>query len=161
MKLYDMANDLQVLREGGIIINEETGEILYDGTNIDKLEASMAEKVEGVLYYADKRDNTAEVLRKEAKRLTDWAKTLENESARLKAYALDQVKKVGKIETEHYRVGTRKSKAVEILDAEKIPLEYLTPQPPKIDKRAIKEALESGKKVRGAAIVINENLSVR
>lgn len=52
--------------------------------------------------------------------------------------------------------------AVDIMDETKLPIDFLVPQPPKPDKRAILEALNGGRDVPGAVLCIpRPSLSVR
>jgi hypothetical protein len=56
-------------------------------------------------------------------------------------------------------VGT--SKQTNILDESLVPAEFKIPQPDKIDKKAIKDAIENGQAIEGAEIVINESVRIR
>jgi hypothetical protein len=55
----------------------------------------------------------------------------------------------------------RKSEAVEVTDETMIPETYLEPQPSKIDKLKIKDALKKGVAVPGAELVQRKNLQIK
>ena len=61
-----------------------------------------------------------------------------------------------------FTLSLRKSKAVEIVDADSIPVEYRTIETTEtINKTEIKKAIESGVEVAGATIKENQNLQIK
>ncbi len=75
---------------------------------------------------------------------------------------LEAVTKFGDIDTDIFKITTRKSESVEILDSEKLTSEFLTTKLSVTpDKAAIKVAIKKGIEVPGAALVQNSNLSIR
>lgn len=91
------------------------------------------------------------------------AKRAENGIKRLKSGILNYLTATHKTKTTAglFKVSTRESKAVDIIDAGKIPADYLIEQPPKIDKAGIKKAINGGATVDGAAIKTNINLQIK
>lgn len=61
-----------------------------------------------------------------------------------------------------FDLSIRKSEAVNIIDASKLPPEYVvTKTSTAPDKEAIKAAIKDGKKVAGAEIITNKNLQIK
>lgn len=80
---------------------------------------------------------------------------------RLKGSLLTYVKLNGVFETKFNKFGTRKSTTVIITDSEVIPHKFRTKKVTVTpDKTAIKEALKSGKKVKGAELQENQLLKI-
>jgi hypothetical protein len=81
---------------------------------------------------------------------------------RLKDTLLDAVELHGPIETEIFKIGTRKSESVEILSEGDLPMHYYNSKLVKtVDKVKIKEALKRGELVPGAELKQNNNLSIK
>ena len=49
--LYEINNDYVNVIENGFSIDEETGEILFDKTNLDELEIEFKEKADNIACY--------------------------------------------------------------------------------------------------------------
>lgn len=107
----------------------------------------------------------AEALKAESKRLADIAarKLKAVEKLKLGVQNAMQIAQTAKVETGIGTWSVRKNppKCV-ILDAEKIPVEYLIPQPPKVDAKAIIAAYkDTGELIDGTEIVRGESVSFR
>lgn len=107
---------------------------------------------------ADQKDFKAE-----ADFFTAKAKRAENGIKRLKSGILNYMQRTNKSKAEAglFKISTRESKAVNIYDEAQIPAQFLIPQPPKIDKTAIKKAINGGEEVTGATIQTNTNLQIK
>jgi hypothetical protein len=160
--LYEISSTLQTVIENGIVFDEETGEVFFDAEDTDALSIRLADKLEGLQVVSSSKRERAKYFKEEAKRLNEAAKLLEKSADSLDAYALKCVEPLGKIQTDHYTISTRKCDSIEILDATLLPSEYvrekITTSP---DKTKIKEAIKNGKSVPGAAVVKNVHLSIR
>ena len=90
-------------------------------------------------------------------------KRAENGIKRLKGGILNYMALTGKkkVEAGLFKISTRESKAVNIVDEDLIPKEYKVEQLPKIDKVGIRKALLSGIDVEGAEIQINTSVQVK
>lgn len=107
----------------------------------------------------------AEALKAESKRLADIAarKLKAIEKLKMGVQNAMQIAQTAKIETGIGTWSVRKNppKCV-ILDAGKIPAEYLIPQPPKVDAKAIIAAYkDTGELIDGTEIVRGESVSFR
>ena len=47
MKLYELAQMMDMVINGGLVFDEETGEVLFDSSNLDELEAALDAKTRG------------------------------------------------------------------------------------------------------------------
>ncbi len=160
--LYDISADTLNVIEGGIVFDEETGEVLFDSENVDALVMSLAEKLEAVQVVSSEKRARAAYLDGEAKRMSAMAKALKKSAESLDAYAVKCVEPLGKVETDHYVIGTRKSEAVQVLDETAVPTRFMRAKTTySVDKAAVKRAIKEGEAVPGCALVKNVNLSVK
>lgn len=139
-------------------------EEIDEQTFADTLEGIGAEeKLESYCKIVKQLDEDADMYANEIRRLTERKRTAENSVERMKAAMLDYLKATG---TDKAKAGTftasiSTSKAVNIIDAAKIPEKFLKPQEPKIDRIAIKEAINAGETVEGAEILTKEGVRIR
>lgn len=141
-------------------IDFETGEII-DPERLEALQMERGRKIENVALWVKnlKADLTAYKAEKEAfaereRQAKDKIESLSKWLTR----ALDGQK----FSTSKVAVSFRKSEAVEIVDETKIPKKFIRKKIETApDKTAIKEAIKNGLKVRGAALVENQNISIK
>jgi hypothetical protein len=117
-------------------------------------------KCEGYVSVIRQLKSKSQLIKDEAKRLLDAARTYDKSVERLEDNLLSSIVQLGNIKTNFVSISTRRNKSVEIADDIEIPLQY---QRVKIEanKTAIKEALESGIDVPGATIVEKFSLLIR
>lgn len=162
--LYKISSDLLTVIEGGIVYDEETGEIYFDETSINDLVCSMAKKVEAVGLYAEGRRALAKARRDAAKKMMESARLLEAEADRLDSYALKCVKTVGGVvESDIATIKVRKCPpSVEVIDEASVPEAYWTEKVTRsVNKSLVKKAISGGGTVAGCALVSNEKLEVK
>lgn len=142
--------------------DEERDELLaqMEMTGVD-----LAEKCENYAKAMLNLSAEAEALKAESKRLADIAarKLKAVEKLKMGVQNAMQIAQTAKVETGIGTWSVRKNppKCV-ILDAEKIPVEYLIPQPPKVDAKAIIAAYkDTGELIDGTEIVRGESVSFR
>lgn len=136
--------------------------------------ADTLEGIDGALE--DKADNYAKVIRQmkvdadgldsEIKRLQARKKAIEGNSERMKSNLEEAMLATGKtkFKTELFSFGIQKNPPSVMVDEEhpeRIPLEYLIPQDPKIDKRRIMEELKAGAELSWARLEQSESLRIR
>ena len=123
-------------------------------------EAERMTKGEGYVYVMKQLRSKADLLRAEAKRLTEIARQYESSADKLGDRLLQSVIAHGQIKTAFVTISTRKSKSVSITDESLLEADFwrIKAEP---NKTAIKEALESGQEVAGALIVENYSLNIR
>lgn len=156
--LYEMTAQAQELYE--LLQNEVIDEQVF----LDTLEAiGTEEKIEGYCHVIKELQGDLDKFKTESDRLAARMKTTKNGIDRMKESLLTFLRASGqdKVKAGTFSVSVGTSKATNILDESLIPAEYKTPQPDKIDKTAIKKAIESGLDVTGAEIIINESVRIR
>lgn len=141
-------------------IDEETGEILnYD--ELDNLKMERNQKIENIGLYYKSVSAEAEMVKAEAKNLTERYKRLENKAESLKKY-LAYALQGEKFSTPRLAVSYRKSESVEIgqdFVYDKEWCEVSTTYKP--DKKKLKDAIKSGKEIAGVKLIEKQNISVK
>lgn len=139
-------------------------EMIDEQTFNDTLEAiGTGEKVEGYCQVIKELQGDFDKFKAESDRLAARMKTTTNAINRMKDSLLTFLKVSGqnKVKAGTFTVSIGTSTQTNILDEKLIPTEFKTPQPDKIDKTAIKKAIESGLNVTGAVVVTNESVRIR
>ena len=142
-------------------IEENGGELTPElEEQITITEHDRESKCEGYVSVIRQLKSKSQLIKDEAKRLLDAARTYDKSVERLEDNLLSSIVQLGNIKTNFVSISTRRNKSVEIADDVEIPLQY---QRVKIEanKTAIKEALESGIDVPGATIVEKYSLLIR
>lgn len=165
-RLETLINDAFDTEDGVIYENEE--EL---AKKIDEIGLELDTKIENIGCYIKNLEYEIDALKKEEDNIYKRRKVAENKIEGLKRYLngfLTSVmpneddRRKWKFKTPRVVLGYRKSTTVEVSDIEALSDEFLnlkietTP-----NKKAIKEALTKGKKVEGAYLKENINLSVR
>jgi len=128
------------------------------------LDRLLPEKVEGYCRIVRNLEAAEEALKVEAERLTLRKRALANRAAGLKERLRLALVAVGreKIDAGTFTVGRQASPpAVAIAEGVALPDEFLIPQAPTVDKRALLAALKEGRKVDGCEITRGESLRIR
>ena len=145
------------------LIDPDTGEI-GDYGMFCELQMAKESKIENLALLIKNSRAEADAIKAEKDNLADREKSLRNKIERLRNY-LSEILQGEKFSSPKVAISYRKSTAVEIADeAEFIsrgPKEYLIPQPPKIDKKAISESLKAGKEIPGASLVERNNIQIK
>ena len=161
MTLYEIDERLaNILDFDGDLVDAETGEMVST-EDLEALEIARADKIEGWGLWLKNRAAELEAIKAEAKKLTERAAALsskiEGSKQRYQLYLAGE-----KISTPRLSVSYRKSQAVEILDEDSIPTNFMrkkvTFEP---DKTAIKDAIKKGEEIPGAALVDRQSMIIR
>lgn len=171
--LYAIDDRLVTLFEEGFDI--ETGEIYENQEELDKaidaISFDLDTKIENIGCFIKNLESDVEALKKEEDNLKARRKSAENKIESLKkylngylqaVYPNDDDRRKWKFKSPKVVLGYRKSTTVEIPNIDALDKEFLkvkTEVAP--DKTAIKDAIKSGKDVKGAYLKDNINLSVR
>lgn len=162
--LYELSSDLERVIDGGMIVDMDTGEVLFDEENLDKLKVTVAEKFLACKMFAEGQRAKAKSLKDLAKAMTESAKAMEKKAERMDAYMLERAKaNGGEISTDSITVKVRKCpQSVEVVNEGTIPERFWREKVVRtLDKEAVKEALKAGERVPGAALVRNEKVSIK
>lgn len=161
MSLYTLTGNLLSVIEGGMVVDMDSGEILFDADNLEELEGEYLDKLEACGIYCKNEQADIDALKAEETALAKRRKIKENKVKRLKEYMLQSMDatQTDKLDTSKVYISKRKSQRVIIDDNNKIPASYfvITARP---DKTAIKKALKDGD-VEGAHIEEFENLTLK
>lgn len=142
-------------------LDPETGEVT-DQAGLDDLIVSITDDQEDfrqkacdIAAYIQELKALASGMAEAAKSINARRAAIERKTERLADYLLFQMQKAGskKIEGTQVRVSVaKKPDSVNIVNEADIPEAYWKPQPPVLNKMAIKEALKKGEAVPGAAM---------
>ena len=99
----------------------------------------------------------------EIKRMTERKKSVERQIERMKAAQVDFMQATGqrKASAGTFTLTLRENKSVKVLDESAIPDTFWKPQPAKLDKAGIKDALKAGESVPGCEIETSFSVSAR
>ena len=138
-------------------VNED-GEII-DLDRMNELQMSRNDKVENIALWIKNLLAEAKAIGEEKKNLDERKQRCERKAESLKqylAYALDGQK----FSTPKVSVSYRKSKSVDIVNADLVPQEYFKVKY-EISKSDISEALKNGMDIPGCVLVEKENLQIK
>lgn len=158
MTLYEMKQAAINLYE--MLQADEIDEQAYK----DTMEGIGAdEKLEDYIYVIKQYEADNAAIKAEIDRLKTNKEKNDKAIERMKKAVVDFMNATGqkKANAGTFKLSLRKSENTLITDETKIPSEYLVPQPPKVDKTAIKKAIKLGIKVDGAVIEIKESVVAR
>lgn len=147
-------------------------------SQIEEAEGEITPEIDQALQFtAQKLQDEGGEIGAVIKTLEYWEDTIEKELKRLdglkvKAKRGKELLKnrlsqamqqfgIERIESNTITISFRKSEGVEILDESAIPAAYFEPQPPKLSKTLIKDAIKAGKLVPGAEITQRQNIQIK
>lgn len=163
--LYEIDKNLYELLENEMVVDEETGEILFEESDIDNLLLTRDQKLENTACYIKNLMSDINDLKAEEKALNERRKAKEKKVERLKSYLSNSMLMFGdkKFETAKVVLSFRKSKQVEIADGAHIPQEYMTVKVEENpNKTKLKDAiLKQGVVIDGVQVVEKENLQLK
>lgn len=162
MKLYELAQMMDMVINGGLIFDEETGEVMFDSSNLEELEAALDAKIEACCIVVKNIEAEAQAIKAEEKRLCERRKRKESEAERLREYVQRCMEQSGakKIDTPRVCVTSRASKYVNVYDESKVPKMFVVEKvSEQVDKKAVKQAISDGVDVPGCEI--SERLSLK
>lgn len=158
--LYEINEQiLRCVKDGDMVVDTETGEVI-DAAALDALQMARDEKLTNIGKWILDLKADAKAIREREISLAERRKAKENKAEQLMDY-MNMILAGKKFECADFKASYRKSQAVEVTNAEKIPAPYLIIQEPKVDKAGIKKALKAGEEVPGAKLVERNNLSIR
>lgn len=159
-RLYEINQTLLNLKEteDGIICTL-TGELLT-AADLKKLAVEKDTVIENIACWYKELETDADGIDAEIKRLQDRKKAKKNKAEQLKKVLADEL--AGKkFETSKCAMSFRKSTSVAVDNEDIIPSGYLVAQKPKVDKTAIKKALNAGIEVAGCRLETKNNLQIK
>lgn len=161
MTLYEMTDNYKAVLE--MAQNPDIDEQAIKDT-LETIQGDIKEKADGYAKVIKELDGETDKLTAEIKRLTDRKNTIQNNIAYMKQSLKEAMTATGnlKFRTDLFSFNIQKNPPALIVDNEEtIPSEYLIPQEPKIDKKAIIDFLKNGNKVPYAHIEQSEGVRIR
>lgn len=157
MNVFEINDAIKSIREKDI-----DPELLQD--TLESLEATRAEKMDGVASWIADDESKLNWLDEKIKQLTALKKHYKKETENLNGYLSAVLNSSGheSIQTENniFRLGRRSEKVI-VPDVEQIPIDYVKrTEKLTADKKAIKAAIKSGKEVPGAYLEKNRKLVI-
>lgn len=159
--LWDLTTELSrimyLLEESGGEITEEIEKAL------DDLESDWDTKVDRLAAVYRRLGVEMDGIREEEKRLKARRESWERNRQAIREYLATQMKRLDKrsVKTPLTTVSFGKSKKVVVLPFFDPGEDYWIEQDPKLDKKAIKAALEQGLKLPGAYLEESEHITIR
>ena len=172
MSLYQIDKNIKEVLESGFSFNEETGEILFETEDLERLEISLNDKLNNIIGFIKDLEIQAEAYDKLKKDYENRAKEKSKKADRLKKYLDEYLKTNGMTEKKEFINGVtsyRKSKQLSItsdVDLENYLLgseehkKYLKTEY-KFDKTGLKKELENGTNIPFVEIIENQNLQIK
>ncbi|ENQ3106017.1 siphovirus Gp157 family protein [Bacillus cereus] len=160
MKLYELTsnfNELQQKIEDGV-----DQEVIYD--TLQAIDEAIDDKMQGAALLIRNIEAQAEAIKVEEKRLGDRRKAFENNVKNIKDYLYGQMVAVDKrrVKGALITVGIQKNPAsLDIAIDAVIPPEYMIPQEPKVDKKALLAAVKDGMQWDGITLKQGESVRIR
>lgn len=155
--LYELTKEIENF---DFQVDEETGEIL-NFEELDALELERNAKVENICLYIKNLLSDAAAYKSEKQIFDQKEKAATRKAEGLKKY-LQNMLAGENFKSTKATVSYRNSKQVEVIDIDYVPAEYLRiKQTIEADKKAIKEAIESGIEVKGCNLVERQNMSIK
>lgn len=160
MTLYEINQaQLNMIETEDGFVNAATGE-LFTAEDLESLAIEKDAVIENIALWVKNLDAEAKALKEEESALQERRKAKEKKIESLKRLLSDSL--AGKkFETAKVAMSFRKSTAVNVVDETAIPSGYLIEQAPKIDKTAIKKALQAGIEVAGCTLEERQNLQIK
>jgi hypothetical protein len=166
--LFDIENGIIELLERGFndaCVNED-GEIDFELAQqfLEQLEGEREEKLESIALYVKELYHEADAIMQEEVKLKKRRQAKEKKAERLEEYLKSSLLGFGdkKFETPRVVLSFRTSKAVVVTDESKLDKKYMKAKVVvTVDKTAIKDALDKGEVVEGAAIEEKQNLQIK
>lgn len=143
---------------------------LDDQTIADTLEGlagTLEVKATNVAAFVRNLESSADAIKAAEGEMAKRRKAIENRADRLKKYLHENMERAGilKIESPHFCLTVRRNPPAVVIDAEsQIPGEFykLAPPPPlTLDKKALADAMKSGREVPGAHLHAGTRLEIK
>ena len=163
--LYEIDKALYQLLEYDMAVDEETGEILFEESDIDNLLLSRDEKIENTACYIKNLLSDIDQIKAEEKSLKERRQAKEKKVERLKDYISHSMLTFGdkKFESPRVSLSFRKSNQVDIELGTKLPEEYVTIKVEETpNKNKLKDAiLKQGLQIDGVRVIEKQNLQLK
>lgn len=161
MTLYELTSDYLTLLE---MAEDPDIDIQAFDDTLEGLEGEIEAKADGYAKVITTLNGDAALLKDEIDRLTTRKRTIEERVKRMKESLTKVMVLTGKtkFKTDLFSFNVQKNPAALCVpDESLVPDEYLIPQPPKVDKTGIKEAIKAGATFDWAYTTQSEGVRIR
>ena len=161
MNLYEITNLENQIEQLAAANDGELSEEMLQA--LVEAETQSLVQIENLCKYIRKLELGIEMCKTEEARIKIMRDKADKRIEGIKKYLTPYIFKHKKIEAGTFTLSTRKSESVNIIDKEKIPINYRTvvPETWNPDKAAIKQDIKKGVIVPGAELQENDNLQIK
>jgi hypothetical protein len=168
MTLYELMNEYK-----DFINAVESGDIPEDAIadTLESIEASIEDKIDNTACLLKVLEAEEAAIKAEEDRLAERRKVKANTRERIKTYLSEMLLAMGKTEFESPRnkISFRKTPGKVVFADEKAFIEWasqyddslLTYGKPTVNRTAVKMAIEGGKEINGAEIVVSQSMQLK
>ena len=159
IKLYELNATYNQLLE---MADDLDPQVLKD--TLESIKESIEDKAENTAKLIRSWEAEAKAIKEEEKRLAERRRAIENNVSRVKVYLFEQMQIAGLEKVKRPTISisiANNPPSVQVIDPEKIPSFFMIEQEPKIDKKAILEALKNGTEIDGCTIKREKGLRIR
>ena len=162
--LYEISKAFKDVLDNDFHIDEETGEILFDKDDLEKIEGEFSEKVDNIGCYIKDLLALNDAIKNEKKALDERMKANQKKVDWLKDYLSwsMNVRDLSKYETPRNKISFRSSKSVDVKDISLVPEQYIrTKTETSVDKKAVMDAFKNGEDIKGVEIIESRNIQIK
>jgi len=159
VRLYELAQNYAQLLE---IAEEIESDALVD--TLESLRDAIEDKAENIAKLIKNLEADAKIIKEEEQRLAERRRAIEAKVDKLKMYLQEQLETAGlqKVKRPTITVAIQANPpSVDVIDETAIPIDFLIPQAPKVDKKSILERLKKGESVPGVALKQTKGVRIR
>lgn len=167
ISLYEMTEGIakiwQLVESDDETPLDENTWALLDGMAAELLDKLLPAKIASYCGFIRSLEASIDAHKTEEERLYRRRSAMQTLTARLKRnmQAALEVAGVDKVDAGTFRVALQKGSPSLEVDQGKEPAEYMVPQPAKLDRRGLLEAVKSGRKFEGVRLVQGRHLRIR
>ena len=163
MNLFEINQLLKAIVNNGFSVDLETGELLFDDSQLGNLEETKANKFLANAKMIKEKEAFAKSIKDQEKSMAERRKNVENEVLRLKEWALFNMNESDKFEDAQIKVSYSKgSESVEVQNIEKLDPKFITEKYiHTADKKALKDALKAGESIEGVTLKRTPSLRIK
>ena len=139
---------------------ELTAEIVKE--IIGSVDCDIKQKAENICKYVKTLEFNIELCKSETSRISNMKNSYSKRIELLKEYLLPYVLEKGKQDLGTFKISSRKSARVSVLDEELVPCDWKRNKTTTtVDKEALKKYLADGYKVTGVELTYSNNLQIK
>ena len=145
-------------------VDEETGEVIFNDEEIQKLEDDFKNKADNIACYIKDLSALNDAIKAEKAELDARYKANDAKINRLRCYLSQslEMRDMRNLETPRNKLSFRKSTSVVISDEKLVPTQFIkTVVTEKIDKKGIGDALKKGERIEGCYLLESNNLQIK